>query len=585
MNSALAEYKDKIAQEQQLAQKRDKDDNLIRWYIIHTTSPLAMKQMLDPYLVPLSAKTFNDFNTLLDAKEKLARQQFDEIIAPRNPNAQFSFDRPECPSISEIYLPKAVLQEKKSEENQEAENKHKLFSGSSYLLMSQYVFVRASKRALRTFSAHIRRLNLELDATRTYTSPVFVDDEAMEMFKLCCEQNLDLEFLHNPFNKYTEKDYAIILTGPAKGCKGHIANIGTGGLKMVMRVGNWKFLLSNIHKYEVVVMVNNETLSSAKAAVVRLVDYYLEILKGHLAAKDTSLSLPVYATYREAPAILRELVKICYANNNLDALRKTYKSTSADTREEQIMATFFCNIDLSDLLNLNQFAQHCLGLPIEGNKNVKRRLVDLPEAEKEANLLANIPDSVLRPFLTITPSKSVKKGEPYAVIKHPEDAYTEYIYPVELKDNYLVDEKVVECVNCYYANFAVVKDEDGRQLLFSAWPSFYEEFSVKMNEISQQTLLERLDKYHCPTLHDVLDATTETACEFVHVDQFATSGLAIQLPDENNIAAAIETLLTCGTSICSEIMRTSRFRPLQRALCTVWVRRGEMKGDEGKNNA
>lgn len=233
-------------------------------------------------------------------------------------------------------------------------------------LIPGYLFVRTDLGFLRrNLSDRYPQCYLQLDALRQAGHPMVISDAEMERFKFFTEQtDGQLTLLHSPYSQFHNNDRVRILTGPFAGYEGFIREIKRDN-KLIFKVGNMAIAVSNIMRYDVSVISN-----AVPAGQTVLVRHLVDILLGRLQF----LGFP-----DEAPQVLRDTLKYIGTERTLEDWLKALTEKGATRRLQA-----FRNFESNDAAYFLTLARYYYG------------------KEPKTTLLHEIPDSVLRPFLTQT---------------------------------------------------------------------------------------------------------------------------------------------------------------------------------------
>lgn len=425
-------------------------------------------------------------------------------------------------------------------------------------LIPGYLFVRTDLSFLRkNLSARYPQCCLQLDALRQVSHPMVISDAEMERFKFFTEQtDGQLTLLHSPYSQFHNNDRVRILTGPFAGYEGFIREIKRDN-KLIFKVGHMAIAVSNIMRYDVSVISN-----AVPAGQTVLVRHLVDILLGRLQF----LGFP-----DEAPQVLRDTLKYIGTERTFEDWLKVLTEKGPARCLEA-----FRNLQSDEAAYFLTLARHYYG------------------KEPKTTLLHEIPDSVLRPFLTrtagdehlsplspvthmewegrlqcVTAPSQVQTAAAYTASDRTETGissaeqqvvsssssvsvstqplsapltllthahFTEALCPVGFDENRYqsdTDHSEVE-PHRYVAHVGMTKLPDGRYLYFSNWNEFYSHYQVLPHE-ERQKLLDKLEKYQLTAFRSALEGKSLTTAlspeiRLGPVPQFDFSGFYMIFP-------------------------------------------------------
>ncbi len=567
------------------ASQTSKED-ILRWYIIYTRTPIATKAVLDKYTKPISREVRSDFKKKKENRKAELEDQKDKAEKIKQ-TYEIAYVSPSLPQVYEVFVPQKL----EIYENNDKKS----------IPITNYIFVKASYRSLKTISKYDTRLSIELGASRSSNEPAYTDDNAIEILRRACDNELHLEILEDYHKDTSWYDYAVIVRnkeGESERIVGRLANIGRNGLKLIFDIGIWKVLVTDIQKFDVQIQSNSATRQSKEAAIARQVYYFLEKLKGKSFTYVTKRKPAIpeeYATNKNAPSYLRRLLQRCASKQEFreyaTALAQSINENSS--LADRILYTFFSSFDDKDYLMLGNLSSFLRGLyqselEHEGqrlkNEEKKRRKLGLGQIENiklltlKSMLQKIIPDTPVRPFLTAQTTLEFEDGQDFKELPQENETYKEYLFKRTLQENSFNDEKkeLVASTPEYYASVIETTDKDGNTILFTSWRGFYEEFADKKDTIEQMAFIDKLNRYElepfCTILRDTLDENNHNSIQFYRLPMLKTSGIGVRLQKGEDKIDAARKLIEKGIELCKTVMLSARLRPWQRAMANTWLR-------------
>ncbi len=482
--------------------------------------------------------------------------------------------------IEEIYLP------------MEHVKKNNSTGIKAKVLLTTYIFVYAIESCIRS-ELEVFDAQLELDSHRDYKRPMIINDEDMDTFKTMCEHHLDIEMLRNPYVTFFKNDRARITVGPFVGFEGFIKEI-KGDLKLITQLGDWTVAISNIQKYDIEIISNKSSHSTEAARFARLADYFRELLLGHdvqdtfhsesagrISIYDneakTRLTINVATDMVEASHILRQLISGMHRYSTKSQLMTAlFRKTSDNSHEMKVMRDFLSTMSYNDEAMLIQMTQY------------------IYSKDPKAILEESVPDVFFRPFLTITPGAEMRptpsvefqtdensdeKSQPVnkyianpipTVVNHPNLKCDEWIYETSMTEGEFdpqTDKTETKSVP-YYAHVAVMPYGADKIKIMTNWGDFFRKYQLWQKD-EQSNFLLKLRKYNLMTFHNLLFGITPYS---VMTSPIGT-GIGIIIDKHENIETAIKSLIETNISLIEEILSSTRLRPWQKRLSSVWIRR------------
>ncbi len=387
-------------------------------------------------------------------------------------------------------------------------------------LFPSYVFVRGGFKEVSDIVRSHSSFEMEYTRGDGMRCPMIIPDEEMEHFKAFNEHHLDMMWLRDPYQAFLKNDRARILSGPFAGYEGFIKEI-KHDMKLIFRVGIWAIAISNVHKYDISVVSHTADIPE-EGRIARLIDYFTEAIR-----KAGNADYPC--------KMLRELVRGIGESGSVEKYeQKLEKEKASDSSVERILLrSFLRGTDADDKGMLEQMTRYIYS--------------------KTPNpvLTRIIPDSPVRPFLTRTQDGN---GIPVEMKEGVYDAETD---------------KSVETTHRYYAHVRIFDKADGSRILITNWTSFYRQF-LDLTSESKAQFLSKLEKFHINLFLRCL--TKEEGIRFMELPEHGIAGLGTILSKEEDTEAARSRLVTVGANLCAEIAASTRLRPWQRHLSTVWLR-------------
>ncbi len=460
------------------------------------------------------------------------------------------------------------------------------------VLLTTYIFVYAIESSIRS-ELEVFDAQLELDSRRNYLRPMVITDADMDTFKTMCEHHLDIERLRNPYATFFKNDRARIMVGPFVGFEGFIKEI-KGDLKLITQLGDWTVAISNIQKYDIEIISNKSSHSTEAARFARLADYFREILLGHDVQDTfrcegekrvrifdneakTRLTINVASDMVEATRLLRQLISGMHRHSTKKQFLKalTHKSV-INSHDTKVMRDFLSTMSYNDEAMLNQMTQY------------------IYSKDSKAVLEEPIPDITFRPFLTITPGAEMtaapkiksqsnvisdENSKPETscivnpiptIVSHPSMNCDEWIYEINMTEGeYDAATGKTEIKSIpYYAHVAVMPYGTDKIQLMTNWGDFFKKYQLWQKD-EQSNFLLKLRKYNLMTFHNLLFGITPYS---VMTSPIGT-GIGIIIDKHENIETAIKSLIETNISLIEEILSSTRLRPWQKRLSSVWIRR------------
>ncbi len=433
-------------------------------------------------------------------------------------------------------------------------------------ILPHYVFVRGDFKTVKDIAKSCSLCEISYVRKNNARCPMIVPDDEMDVFKTFNEYHLDMMWLRNPYPDFMKNDRARILSGPFASYEGFIKEINHD-MKLVFRVGIWAIAVSNLHKYDVAIVSHGEDISEA-GRIARLVDYFA------LSIREAGLTGNSYAILR---AIIAGIGKLRSVEKYAKSLMKEH--SGKDNLANLALRSFIREMSGDDKGMLEQMAGY------------------IYSKETMPVLSRIIPDMPLRPFLTSTQGSD---GIPVDIAEGTYDANTD---------------KSTSTVNRYYAHVLTLNNAGGGFTLVTNWTCFYSQY-LDMSPDMKGRFLERLVKFNLPCFHRCLlqespihfmefpeqgiaglgmivpqssgfgevERNTETMGvdlgkvvpqSFGEVEQNTGNmgdGLGMAVPQSSGLTTAQTELIKAGVALCNEISASTRLRPWQRHLSTVWLR-------------
>ncbi len=458
--------------------------------------------------------------------------------------------------IEEIYLPMEHIKKNNTSEIK------------ARVLLTTYIFVYAIESCIRSELA-VFDAQLELDSHRNYKQPMIISDEDMDTFKTMCEHHLDIEMLRNPYVTFFKNDRARIMVGPFVGFEGFLKEI-KGDLKLITQIGDWTVAISNIQKYDIEIISNKSSHSNETARLARLADYFRELLLGHDVQDSyrseiggrvsifnndakTRLKINVATDMVEASRILRQLISGMHRYSTKAKLQKAlFRKTFDNSHDMKVMRDFLSNMSYNDEAMLIQMTQY------------------IYSKDPKAILEESVPDVTFRPFLTITPGAEIKEKDVPIIVHHPTTNCEEWIYKVKMHEGeFDVTTDKTEIISIpYYAHVAVMPYNTDKIMIMTNWGDFFKKYQLWQKD-EQSNFLMKLRKYDLMTFHNILFGITPYSVMSSPIGY----GLGIIIEKDDNIESSINDLIATSVSLIEEILSSTRLRPWQKRLSSVWIRR------------
>lgn len=287
-------------------------------------------------------------------------------------------------------------------------------------------------------NAHLFPLESEPERLEDMLRHAEISDEEIYRYKVCVEQcaahTEDIKIVGKNYGELlAENDLVLITDGPFVGFTGVIKQVKTGGVKdrcLFFSLGSFCVRLSGIRRFGVIIV-----RESAKGTKAQLPNTwrYIDFLIGKLQASyfaDT------------ASAALRHILE-CYNKvkdieqcQDLLLDEANRQRSEAESREMALQSVWLRQVgdkELGALKSLRRFFQ-------SDDNSMALALIDL------------IPDMSLRPFLTPTSGVELPKSKNYILFPH--NGFTELIFRVNLKKEFLKAEN--------YPSLSITDKQEGR---------------------------------------------------------------------------------------------------------------------------
>ncbi len=390
-------------------------------------------------------------------------------------------------------------------------------------LYPSYVFVRGELSTVRRIVSEHGTMTLRHEKSGDLRRPMVIPDGEMEVFKSFNEHRLDMLWLRDPYRKFTHNDRARILSGPFAGYEGFLKEM-RHDMKLVFRVGIWAIAISNIHKYDIALVSHGADIPEA-GRMARLVDYFATGIREAVRVDNP------YST-------LREVIKGIAESKTLEKYERQLEREAAKSLTEE---------RLSLLHHLREMDAERRGTLEEMTRYIYSK-TPMPV------LTRIIPDTSVRPFLTPTQGED---GIPVEMREGVYDAETD---------------KTTETRRRYYAHVLTIGNSDGSHTLITNWTHFYRQYQ-DMGEQEREKLVEKLKNFHLTRFLNSLSA--EAQIRFISLPRRGIAGLGTVVPAGTDIEQAKAELVKAGAALCEEISSSTRLRPWQRHLTTVWLNLGQ----------
>ena len=336
----------------------------------------------------------------------------------------------------------------------------------------------------------------------------------------------DLKIIDVPYSQMEEENDTVLITeGLFQNFEGIIKQVKQHGNKdrrLYCRIGNWSLSIPGVRNYHHVVV--REAVRGMKARTVNTWRH-IDQLTGSLQANGFTDTAS-----RQLHTILEDL--------NHNATLTDYIATLKSTNPLRSFLEHLTPADEGSLISLSRYFQ-------SKDSSVNRGLELM------------VPDTLLRPFLTPTPGKSIVKGKDYAILKHQD--FTEVVLrknlqdffwkkkyeagkyaPVSVeytkvsKDDSNKEDSATKLVQIpdndylYYSHTALYPKPGGGMMALVNWGGFCQQYN-NLSAEERQKFLEDLQKKEYFQLHKLL---TDTTLTFAALPSNPTiGGFQMELPD------------------------------------------------------
>ncbi len=503
---------------------------------------------------------------------------------------------------------------------------------TSKLFIPLYIFVYGTLDDILSALADEEKMSYTRNMLSRNPQAHRIPSEEMERFKSCCEANLKLGFLRNPYQFFKKNDIVKVLSGPFKGAIGKLEEI-KGDLKLILNFGGWAMWVGQTHKYQLEVDYNHTAYKTEQGQLGRWQEYFatklasIGIVDGfNLVFRSTLSDLVKVGTFEK----LQKEVKQSYIrfstlstalsdiSDEISRLKEKIQTTEdtkkcaelqaqlvkANAKKRSLVADLEAVKADSYLLTLKkQKMDFVNSLTSDSDQEALEKLATYfrkKEKTDSVTLRSYFPDTNLRSFLT--PIDMWHKGE--FNIQH--NGFEERVKEVVMTQGiYNGDRNTADVGDIpYHAHFAVVPQSDGCYKIFINQYALYQKY-VDMDDEQKRSLWKKLvkgrfykDSYR-PFEHflsvlpipeckldsllatdDEMSNTIKDACLNSAVkldcdDKLHIYGLSIPVGERSGIDTGISNLLSAAQTLYKEVLEAVNLRPYQKAICASWVRRKE----------